>query len=311
MNYVPLRIKTVKPDIELTFDLYIYYKDHYLCYAEKGNLLTSKKLEKLINQNMADFFIPKDQIDNVTTFLDKALNEAVYGEGFSTEERVDAVSEVAANSIERMGENTNEANYKVAQRAAHGLRAVIKDNPNALKRLFGKKSEESDHIINHSINVCGFATKLAEHLKFKDDQINNIATAALMHDIGLTQIPIEDLPLFEKDYMEMTPEEKVRYGKHPKVSLDLLSGKDFISKEVEDLIINHEEDLTGQGPMKNKKLTPAQECLSLCNAFDKRLFTKKESPADAYKVFQLDYIGRYNLELIQRLETVLKEEGLL
>lgn len=311
MDYVPLRIKTVKPNEELTFDLYIYYKDHYLCYAEKGNILSPDKLEKLIHQKMADFFIPKDQIDNVTTFLDKALNEALCGENISTEERVDTVSEIAANTIERMGEEPNETNYKLTQRAAYGLRAVIKENPQALKKLFGKKSDESDHIINHSINVCGFATRLAEHLKFKDDEINNIATAALMHDIGLTQMPVEDLELFEKEFIDMSPSEKLRYGKHPRSSKDLLSGKEFISKEVEDLIVNHEEDLTGEGPMKMSKLTPAQECLSLCNAFDKRLYSKKETPAEAYKVFQLDYIGRYNLELIQRLENVLKDEGLL
>jgi HD-GYP domain-containing protein (c-di-GMP phosphodiesterase class II) len=311
MDFVPLRIKTVQPDTELSFDLYIYYKDHYLCYAERGNALTTAKLEKLINQDMADFYVPEEQVDNVTLFLDETLNEAVYGEGKSLEERVDVVSEVAAQSIERMNEEASHKNYDMTQKAASSLRTVIKNNHNALKKLFGQKTKESDLIINHSINVCALATRLGEHLRFKEDEIDDLATAALLHDIGLTKLKVEDLPLFEKDATAHTPDERLRYSQHIKLSQNFLNGKDFISKRVEDLVNHHEEDLTGLGPLKVRKLTPLQECLSLCNAFDKRLIVKKESPKEAYKVFQLDYIGRYNLELIQRFEAVLVEEGLL
>lgn len=311
MDFVPLRITTIKSDTELTFDLYIYFKEHYLCYAPKGNSLTQEKLEKLIKQEVADFFIPSNQIDNVTVFLDEALNEALYSEGLEPEEKEAVVEEVAATSIGHMSENPTEENYNLTKKAASGLRSVIKNNPHALKRLFGNKGRESDLIIKHSLNVCGLATRLAEHLKLQDEEIEDIATAALIHDIGLTKLPQADLALFEKDKDVLVPEERLRYGQHTKLSAELLSDKPFISKRVEDLIVNHEEDLRGTGPQKISKLTPAQECLSLCNAFDKRLVSTSESPAEVYKSFQVDYIGRYNLELIQRFEIVLKEEGLL
>lgn len=311
MEFVPLRITTVKAETELTFDLYIYFKEHYLCYASKGKSLTPDKLSKLIKQDVADFFIPASQVDNVTIFMDKALNEALYSEGLEPEEREAVVEGVAATSIEHMSENPTEENYNMTKKAASGLRNVIKKNPNALKRLFGNKGRESDLIIKHSLNVCGLATRLAEHLKIPDDEIEDLATAALIHDIGLTKLQQADLALFEKDQDALGPEERLRYGQHTKISAEILSDKPFISKRVEDLIVNHEEDLRGMGPQKLQKLTPAQECLSLCNAFDKRLVATSESPSEAYKAFQLDYIGRYNLELIQRFELVLKEEGLL
>lgn len=311
MNYVPLRITTVKADTDLTFDLFIYFKEHYLCYAPKGSIIDQEKLTKLVNQDIADFFIPKDQVDNVTIFMDKALNEAVSFEGLSTEERVDVVEAVAATSIEHMSEKPTQENYSKTQKAASGLRHVIRNNPNALKRLFGEKSKESDLIIKHSLNVCGLATRLAEHLRLADDEIEDLATAALIHDIGLTKLPAEDVKLFEKSSDEHTPDERLRYGQHTKYSAQVLSDKPFISKRVEDLITYHEEDLNANGPHKLAKLTPAQECLSLCNAFDKLLVATSQTPAEIYKMFQLDYIGRYNLELIQRFELVLKEEELL
>lgn len=311
MKYVPLRITTVKADTDLTFDLYIYFKEHYLCYAPKGTVIDEEKLQKLINQNYADFFIPEKQIDNITVFLDEAVQEAVYSEGLSTEERVNLIEGVAATSIEHMSENPTQENYSMTQKAASGLRQVIKKNPNALKRLFGEKGKVCDLIIKHSLNVCALATRLAEHLRLPEDEIEDLATAALIHDIGLTKLPAEDIKLFEKNSDEFTPDERLRYGQHTKYSAAVLSDKPFISKRVEELITFHEEDLNGRGPQKAAKLTPSQECLSLCNAFDKLLVSTSQQPHEIYKMFQLDYIGRYNLELIQRFELVLKEEGLL
>lgn len=311
MNFVPLRITTVKADTDLTFDLYIYFKEHYLCYAPKGTIIDEEKLTKLVNQDIADFFIPKEQIDNVTVFMDKTLNEAVYSEGISTEQRLDVVEGVAATSLEHMGENPTQENYSMTQKAASGLRHVIRNNPNALKRLFGEKGKESDLIIKHSLNVCALATRLAEHLRLPDDEIEDLATAALIHDIGLTKLPVEDIKLFEKNSDEFTPDERLRYGQHTKYSAEVLADKPFISKRVEELITYHEEDLNGRGPQKAVKLTPAQECLSLCNAFDKLMVATSKTPSDIYQMFQLEYIGRYNLELIQRFEMVLKEEDLL
>ncbi len=311
MDFVPLRITTVKAEQSLTFDLYIYFKDQYLCYASKGKTLSDDKLQKLINQKVAAFYIPSKQVDNVTIFLDKALEEAVYSEGIGMEDRVDLVEGVAATSIEHMSDNPTEENFSMTKKAATGLREVIRKNPHALKRLFGKKGHESDLIIKHSLNVCALATRLAEHLKLPEDVIEDLATAALIHDIGLTKLPEEDIECFEKDKDVLTPDEKLRYGQHTKISAEILSEKPFITKRIEELILYHEEDLSGMGPQKMSKLSPEQECLSLCNAFDKRLVSTNQSPSEIYQSFQIDYIGRYNLELIQRFELVLKEEGLL
>lgn len=311
MKYVPLRITTVKANSSLKFDLYIYFKEHYLCYAEKGVAIDEEKLEKLVKQEVADFFVPADQIDNVNVFMDETLTIAIANKDLSVEEKVDIVEGVAASSIEHMQENPTQKNYGMTRRAASGLRQVIKENPQALKRLFGEKAKESDLIIKHSMNVCALATRLAEHLRIPDEEIEDLATASLIHDIGLTQLNYDDLKLFEKDKDDLEPPERLNYGQHAKISAQILSEKPFISKRVEELVLNHEEDLLGNGPYKVRKLTTAQECLSLCNAFDKRLITTKETPKDAYKKFQVDYIGRYNLELIQRFEMVLKEEGLI
>ncbi len=311
MEYVPLKISTIKANSELTFDLYIYFKDQYLCYATKGKAIDEDKLVKLINQEITDFFIPSNQIDNVTVYLDEAIQMALCKEAITTDEGLSIMEGVASTAVEQMQQNPTQSSYSMTQKAAKGLRQLLTSNPNALKRLFGKKSKEADLIIDHCITVCGLATKLAEHIRLPDKDIDDLATAALIHDIGLTQADPEVALLFSKDIDSLEGSQRYDYFKHTKVSSDLLSQKSFISPQVEELIQNHEENLQGTGPYKLTKLSPLQECLNLANAFDKRILTKNEPPAEAYKAFQIDWIGMYSLELIKRFEMVLKEEGLL
>ena len=49
MGYLPLRISTVPPDRQLTFDLYINFKEQYLKLADSGSAIDHEKLEKLKN----------------------------------------------------------------------------------------------------------------------------------------------------------------------------------------------------------------------------------------------------------------------
>ncbi len=311
MEFIPLKITTVKANAQLTFDLYILFKDQYLCYTSQGDSIDEEKLIKLVNQEIADFYIPKGQMDNVTAYLNQTIEMALSSENSDIEEKVNLIEGVASTAITQMQQEPNEKSYSITQKAAKGLRHLIKDNPSALKRLFGKKSKEADLIINHCINVCGLATKLAEYIRLPDSDIDDLATAALIHDIGLTQTPPDIVNLFAQDFDQLDNESKYEYYKHTKLSTQLLSAKTFLSPQVESLIQNHEENLQGSGPYKLTKLSPLQECLNLTNAYDKRVISKGETPAQAYKAFQIDNIGIFNLELIKRFESVLKEEGLL
>jgi len=314
MEYVPLKITTVQPNTALTFDLYIYFKEHYLCYTPKGNTIEEDKLEKLVTQEITDFFIPQDQIDNVSIFLDQAISMALYRDKDSTlsdEESVSIMDGVASTAIEQMQQAPTEKSYAMTQKAAKGLRELVTKNPKALKSLFGKKSKEADLIVNHCISVCGLATKLAEHIRLPEDDIDNLATAALIHDIGIPHSPPEVATLFFQDISELSGEQKYEYFKHTKASSELLNSKPFISVKVEELVQNHEENCQGTGPYKLAKLSPLQECLNLVNAFDKRILSRNEPPAQAFKAFQIDWIGMYSLELIKHFGIVLKQEGLL
>ncbi len=312
MSYTPLRISTVKPERELTFDLFIFFKDQYLKYAERGGTLPEEKYTKLKKQKIAKFYIDESDEVNYQKFLDKLLEDTMSSDSISVEEKVDLVEGACGNAVERMQKDPeSETSYKMTQSAAKNLRQIIEKNPDALKKIFGKKADDADLIIKHSLNVSALCVKLASVCKCADDEIDDLATAALIHDIGITRMSKEDKALFKKAKKIMTPDDKRVYAFHVKDSVEMLSNKSYVNKRILELVENHEEVKSGSGPNKKTKLTNLEEILSLVNCYDKVCVTQGLSASDAIKELSIDELGNYELDLINKFKSVLKNEGLL
>jgi HD-GYP domain-containing protein (c-di-GMP phosphodiesterase class II) len=271
MAFTPLRISTIKPARIINFELYIYFKDQYLKYSEKGNSIPEDKYKKLKQQKIAKFYILDQDEDLYQKFIDDLLNEVINDPNIKLDEKLNISEGAASTAIERMQDDPgNVSAYKMTQNAAKGLRAIVEGNPEALKNIFGRKALDSEILTKHSLNVCALSTKLAKLLKHTEEEIDNIATAALLHDIGITKLKKEEQDLFKKDIKKFTMDDKRVYGIHVKNVSDILNEKPYVNKEIIALITGHEEKLSGSGPMRLKKLTPLQEILSLVNSYDKR-----------------------------------------
>lgn len=312
MYFTPLRISTVKPLKSLTFDLYIFFKDQYLCYVKNGDQITEDKYSKLKLQQIVKFFITESDELNYQKFLDALLADTLSSPKISGDEKIHVVEGAASSAIERMQLNPgSESAYRMTETAAKSLRLVIKSNPDALKKIFGKKVEKNEEIIKHSLNVCALSVKLAEILNCSDQELDDLGTAALIHDIAIPQMNKNDIVLFNKPRKLLTNEDKRIYFLHTKEAINLLQDKAYVNKAILELVANHEEVLSGSGPNKKKKLTKLEEILSMVNNYDKRIITNKTSPIQTLKDMMIDELGNYNLDLLNEFKKVLHSEGLL
>ncbi|MFA6236183.1 MAG: HD domain-containing phosphohydrolase [Bacteriovorax sp.] len=312
MDFIPLRISTVKPHKKLTFDLYIFFKEQYLCYVKKGEQLSPEKYTKLKTQNVAKFFITLADERHYQDFLDMLISDTLASVEVSVGEKVAMVEGVANSALERMQKDPgSEGAYRMTETAAKGLRQVIKSNPDALKKIFGKKVEKNEEIIKHSLNVCALSVKLAEMMRCTEDELEDLGTAALIHDIGITQMSKDDILLFYKAKKLLSNDDKRVYFLHTKDVGKLLQNKSYINNNVLELISNHEEVLSGLGPNKKKKLTKLEEILSMVNNYDKRVITNKTTPIQTLKDMMIDEIGNYSLDMLGDFKKVLLAEGLL
>lgn len=311
MEFTPLRITTIKPLRDLTFDLYIFFKEQYLCYAKRGEKLSEDKFQKLKTQKIAKFYITEQDETNYQKFLDALLQETLSNPNVNVEEKVAMTEGAASSAVERMQKDPNESAYRATEKAAKSMRQVINENPDALKKIFGKKVDKNDDVIKHSLNVCALSVKLAEYKRCSDEEIEDIGTAALIHDIGLTNLHKKDMELFYKPKKLFNSDDKRVYYLHCKDASSLLREKPFVTASILDLVTNHEEVLSGLGPNKKKKLTLPEEILSLVNNYDKRTLANKTSPAQTIKEMMIDELGNYNLDLLNDFKKVLQNEGIL
>lgn len=311
-NFVPLRIRTLKPDREIPFELHIFFKDTYLRYSAPGASLDEGKFKKLKKQKIAKFYILESDESKYQEFLDQILMETLEDENATVEEKVNIAEGAAEHALEKVNENPeSEKNFKAAENAAQGLRKLVLENPEALGKIFGRKVEEHEKIIKHSLNVCVLSCKLGEKLKCRPMELDQLATAALMHDIGLTKLEPEQATIFDIKKSDYTPEQKLIHKLHIDDGLRALKEKDFITKEIMELIETHEEILSGDGPLKVSKLSKLQEILSLVNRYDKKLITQDISPKEALQELMVDELGNYELKKLEKFKEVLTEEGIL
>lgn len=310
-SFTPLRITTIKAEKVVTFPVYIFFKEQYLEYIQSGHALEKDKHKKLRRQKITKFYIKDSDEPKYQQFLDSLLEDTLNDPNCATEEKVEIVSGQSETAIDRMSDDPgNQTNFDMTRKAAKNLQKLIFENPESLNQIFGQDSE-GEQVIQHCINVAVLSIKFAQSLKVSDEEIDYLSTAALMHDIGVMQMEKEQAELFEKPKSDLTAPEKTTYFEHCKGVVQLLAERPYINNQIIELIENHEENLQGSGPMKKSKLSKPQEILSLVNSYDKKIITKKITPAEAIKELMIDELGNYNLDLLNKFKAFLKSEKVI
>jgi HD-GYP domain-containing protein (c-di-GMP phosphodiesterase class II) len=309
-KYTPVRITTIKSERAVTFPVYIHFKDHYLEYIKPETSLDKEKYKKLRKQKITKFFIQSQDEIKYQDFLDGFLQDTLNDPNATLEDKTEMVTGQSETAIEKMATDPgNENNFNMTRKAAKNLQKLVFENPDALKTMFNP-AEDDGIVIQHSINVAILTIKFARKKKLDDEEIDYLSTAALMHDVAL--LDNDKLQeVFLTPRKEIDKNIKKEYYDHTRDIIPLLKDRPYINQPIIEFIEFHEENLQGSGPHKKKKLTLAQEILSMINAYDKILISKKLTPKEGIKAMMIDELGNYTLKLLNEFQNFLKEEGLI
>jgi len=114
-----------------------------------------------------------------------------------------------------------------------------------LLELMVKAIEARDpYTSGHSVRVSEYARQIARELGLNPKQVDQIGTAALLHDVG--KIHEDFAPLLRKAG-RLTPEERMLMQAHPVRSADLASTIADFRGKVQTDIRNHHENYDGTG----------------------------------------------------------------
>jgi len=130
-------------------------------------------------------------------------------------------------------------------RHAHHANLKLEVANRELLSLMVKSIEARDpYTSGHSLRVAAYAKALARAIGLSQKEIQQIETAALLHDVG--KIYEEYAPILRKEG-PMTPEEMRLMQTHPIRSADLVGTISTLPENVRECVRHHHENFDGSG----------------------------------------------------------------
>lgn len=128
--------------------------------------------------------------------------------------------------------------------------------------------KSSEGLYAHSINVALLGQILAKWMNYSEREIQMVATAGLIHDIGLLKVNDNaDLPsdFSFKDELDPGP-----YDRHPILAYNMLKGKNIDSMILQAILTHHERlDETGFPlQIKGANINPISRVLAIVDTYD-------------------------------------------
>lgn len=169
-----------------------------------------------------------------------------------------------------------------------------------------------EHTYMHSDRVANYALKIARKFKLNEEQLENLATASFLHDIGKIHIPKEILNKPDK----LTVEEFELIKKHPSDGAEMIKGS--VYEDIAPIIEQHHERLNGSGYPKGLSeadILLEARIIAVSDTFDAmtedRAYRKAFSAQYALDELKKLSYTHYDKEVVDKFEQVLIEEGIV
>ncbi|GMM83618.1 HD-GYP domain-containing protein [Pseudoalteromonas sp. MTN2-4] len=167
-----------------------------------------------------------------------------------------------------------------------------------LSRLKDKDGYNWRHMINCTILMSVFA----KYLGIKNEQIQQLALGAMLHDVGHTKLPQGIINKTEN----LNELEFKALKKHVVQSLGLVKGESGISPLVMDMILNHHERVDGSGyprGLSGSKISKPARMMAIVDVYDamtsERPHQNGEEPIHALR-YLLANKHQFDAQLVQK-----------
>lgn len=223
-----------------------------LLFRNKGDCLTDADLKLMRGAQTAAIRVKADEL-SLLSFASQThiLREQVRNSNFNSKE----VMQAAAGLLSSIGNRQNETATETLRVLGEQVRDIISTmaQTTSVKAYFHlldlAKSNAGNPLEIHGLEVSALAVLILMTFGTRDpDELSDIATAGLLHDLGLRECPQAILMAHCSGKNDFTGAEAQSYSKHPELTLQIIKqDRIAVSEEVLGTIELHHENWDGSG----------------------------------------------------------------
>ena len=271
-RYLPVPLLTLGKAKHYDFDLYQITDPAAppVLYREKSYPISKSDIDRLVEQGAHTLYVRASSHAKYQTYLRDNLQEFLADESMAPQARYEVLCETASEVLRQAF--ATEGAERVVTRATEFSRdmvGLLADRNVVAYDLF--LVMHHDYLtFAHSINVSTYSVLLAEKLGIQDkEDLEAIATGALLHDIGKLHLPAS---LLNTDDTLASKRQREQLDRHPQSGFEELCDRNELTWSQLMMVYQHHERVDGQGYPVQLVGAEVHEWARLCavaNAFDR------------------------------------------
>lgn len=244
--FIPVSIATLSISKVADFRLFIRRRpdDPFQLYRDRDYPIRPSDLEKLFNDGVKNLYVTLDDHERYQTYLRENFVAVLNDDRLPGSERCDCLNEVVRCTLaEAFASGDHDQTVATAKDLAFQTVDMISRGDVTASELLNVMDHDY-HTFTHSANVSYYCVLLARELGISSpDELSQIATGAILHDLGKLSIPEAILKkpgkLEDKEFHEIK--------RHPSEGFLLLSKRDDLNFAQLMMVYQHHERIDGSG----------------------------------------------------------------
>jgi putative nucleotidyltransferase with HDIG domain len=238
---------------------------------------------KIQLREVEKLYIDEESYRKYEEYVNGHLQSVAKDRHIPIDEKVVIVYENATRILDNLFKNPDSLeNLKNSKEVVGGFIETILSDATALKSLMEITAHDY-YTHTHSINVGIYSICLGEYLGIRDEELVNLGTAALLHDIGKSKI---DYDIINKNGV-LSDEEFATMKNHSALGYNIALKLGVKDRDILSGIRHHHEKLDGHGypdGIEDKNISQFARIIGVCDVFD--ALTTKRSYKDPFSSFE-------------------------
>jgi len=288
-GFLAVQVELLRRLQSAAVDLFVQYEPYAapVLYHRSGCAMELDQLSRLVDSGVDQIYVRSDDFQYFGAHLLETVDTLAEQEAVPGAERVAALQLAMAVEIERVVRLVDCGQFvSLAEKLGRDLTALLTNNRVMPRDLF-HLARHDFNTFTHVTNVASYAVILSERMGLcGDSELDQLAKAAILHDIGKRFIPASILQKPTK----LDPEERTVIESHPQRGYEELCGRSDMTFEQLMMVYQHHERFDGKGypvGLGGEEIHPWARMLAVVDVFDAMTGTRPyRRPANSHEAME-------------------------